>query len=369
MSGPPDDEDTVPPVRSGMALFFRLAALYFVTAIAGYLAHLAHVPLAWMIGPILATCALNMVRLAPRVPTRTRPFGQIVVATGVGISFTPAALQMIQSHAVLMAGMAVYTVLIAAATAWVMRALTGTDRVTAFLACMPNGPVEMTNLAAQYGANTGLVSASQTLRMVAVVLFVPVGVFLLHGGLPEPFTETRPPLDLQAILTLVLTFAGAAVAALVFMRLRLSNPFFLGPLTLTAMATALSFPMVQWPAPVLAVAQIVLGTWLGSTLGPELFRNVGRKLSVSILTTVLLLMGCGGGALLIATVSALDAETLILGSAPGGVTEMTLTAKVLSLDVAMITAFHVARIILVMPNIPWMIRLLHNRAAKDNKRS
>lgn len=367
-------EDTREPAPSSVArarfvAAGKLAGLYAVTATAGYLAHRAHVPLAWMIGPILATCALNMARLAPAVPTRTRPFGQMVVATGVGMSFSPAALQMIASHAGAMIGMAIFTILVAALAARLMTALTGTDRVTAFLACMPNGPVEMANLATQYGANTGLVIASQTLRIVAVVLFVPVAVYILHGGLPAPLTDMRPPLDATGAISLLLTFAGALAAAFVFRRLRLSNAFFLGPLTFTAIAAALSVPMVQWPAPVLAIAQILLGTWLGSTLGPDLFRRTGRNLAVAILTTVVLLVGCGGGALLLSLYSSLDAETLILGTAPGGVTEMTLTAKVLLLDVATITAFHVTRILIVMPNIPWMIRLMHNRTLPKDTRS
>lgn len=364
--------DTQKPVSVARARFVgvcKLAALYVVTATAGYLAHRAHVPLAWMIGPILATCALNMARLVPSVPLRTRPFGQIVVATGVGMSFTPAALQIIASHAGAMVGMAIFTILVAALAARIMTALTGTDRVTAFLACMPNGPVEMANLATQYGANTSLVTASQTLRIVAVVLFVPVAVYFLHGGLPAPLTDTRPPIDAMGALSLVLTFAGALVAAFAFRWLRLSNAFFLGPLTLTALAAALSMPMVPWPGPILAIAQILLGTWLGSTLGPDLFRRNGRNLAVAILTTVLLLLGCGSGALLLSHYSSLDAAVLILGAAPGGVTEMTLTAKVLLLDVATITAFHVTRILIVMPNIPWMIRLMHNRTLPKDMRS
>ena len=43
--------------------------------------------------------------------------------------------------------------------------------------------------------------------------------------------------------------------------------------------------------------------------------------------------------------------TLILGLAPGGVAEMTLTAKILHLGVPMVTAFHVVRMIGVMSTV------------------
>ena len=39
---------------------------------------------------------------------------------------------------------------------------------------------------------------------------------------------------------------------------------------------------------------------------------------------------------------------MILGLAPGGITEMAITAKVLSLGVPLVTAFHVTRMALVV---------------------
>ena len=40
--------------------------------------------------------------------------------------------------------------------------------------------------------------------------------------------------------------------------------------------------------------------------------------------------------------------TVILGLAPGGITEMSITAKVLRLGVPLVTAFHVTRMALVV---------------------
>lgn len=47
----------------------------------------------------------------------------------------------------------------------------------------------------------------------------------------------------------------------------------------------------------------------------------------------------------------------MLGIAPGGVTEMALTAGILGQDVALVTAMHITRIFAIMPNLGWMARL------------
>ena len=60
--------------------------------------------------------------------------------------------------------------------AGMLRRMTGTDHVTAFLASMPGGPVEMGNLARQYGGDPGPVVFAQTLRISAIVILVFVVV-------------------------------------------------------------------------------------------------------------------------------------------------------------------------------------------------
>ena len=40
--------------------------------------------------------------------------------------------------------------------------------------------------------------------------------------------------------------------------------------------------------------------------------------------------------------------TLILGTAPGGIAEMCITAKVLQLGVPLVTAFHVTRVVALL---------------------
>jgi uncharacterized membrane protein AbrB (regulator of aidB expression) len=50
----------------------------------------------------------------------------------------------------------------------------------------------------------------------------------------------------------------------------------------------------------------------------------------------------------LAQVSELHPATLVLGTAPGGIAEMCITAKVLQLGVPLVTAFHVARVVVIL---------------------
>jgi uncharacterized protein len=188
------------------------------------------------------------------------------------------------------------------------------------------------------------------------VILVPLSVYaidgwpdrsgLIRGGMFDPLGN--------GFLAL-LAIAGAAL----FRKLHLSNPYFLGPLAFSAAAAATGFHPVAFPAVVLSIAQIVLGTWLGSTFRRDLLQKGGRMVATSAFGTLLLLGLISAFAVALAAATGLDWEVLVLGLAPGGVTEMALTAKFLGADLALVTAFQLTRIFIFMPNIPWIIKVIH----------
>ena len=210
-------------------------------------------------------------------------------------------------------------------------------------------------MAERHGCDPAPVILAQTTRIAAVVILVPVAVFALDGW-PDRTGILRggafDPLG-NGFLALL-----AIAGALLFRRLRLSNPYFLGPLTFSAAASAIGFHPTAFPGEVLSLAQIVLGTWLGSTFRHELFVNQKRQLFATVASTLILLGLISGVAVAIARLAGQPWEVLVLGAAPGGVTEMALTAKFLGIDLALVTAFQLTRIFLFMPNIPWIIRMI-----------
>jgi uncharacterized membrane protein AbrB (regulator of aidB expression) len=55
---------------------------------------------------------------------------------------------------------------------------------------------------------------------------------------------------------------------------------------------------------------------------------------------------------------------MILATAPGSITEMALTAKVLQQGVAVVTAFHVLRVMIIMPLAPAIFRVATSLARR-----
>ena len=89
---------------------------------------------------------------------------------------------------------------------------------------------------------------------------------------------------------------------------------------------------------------------------------------MSVIVMAALGAGCALGLLLVlAGLTGLHPVTLMLATAPGGIAEMAITAQVLQLGVAVVTAFQVCRLVAVLllaePLFGWLERRRWRRAA------
>ena len=157
--------------------------------------------------------------------------------------------------------------------------------------------------------------------------------------------------------------AAKARGAQLMLWLRRTNPWFMGAL---CASMAVSLAGVFWsavPTELVNAAQLFIGTSLGVGFRREFLHTAPRWLtSVGLGTAAMLglsaLFGWG-----MATLVGQHPATLILGTSPGGIAEMAITAKVLQLGVPVVTAFQVCRLVavlvLVAPLFDWLERKGH----------
>lgn len=330
-----------------------LLLLHGAAAAGGVVAFRLGLPLAWMIGPMVVTAALTLARDVSAPPRLTRSGGQVVVGTGIGLFLTPAAVQVIAASAVPILLSALLIVLVGCAIGYAQARLARTDLATAVFSCVAGGPAEMASLAVRHGGDGAHAALSQSLRIVLIVFLFPQ-LLLLQGRQFEPFVRTAG--DVQpAWLALLLT--TAVLTGLLARRVRLVNPFFLGPMLASGTLTAAGLHLSAVPPQLLAAAQILLGVSLGAMFRRRLFRS-GRMLFTSLASTALLLVIAIGIAALWGLVFDLPFDTMMLANAPGSVTEMAITAQAMHLDVSLVAAFHMTRVLVTMLLIPLVWQLM-----------
>lgn len=98
------------------------------------------------------------------------------------------------------------------------------------------------------------------------------------------------------------------------------------------------------PAPLVWVAQLMLGWSMGAKFSRTFFTSKPWFLAAVAGYTILAIGLSAGLAWALAQLSGRDLVSLLLGTIPGGVGEMALTASALHFDVAQVTTLHLVRV-------------------------
>jgi membrane AbrB-like protein len=316
-----------------------------------------HLPLPWMIGPMVAIAAVRMCGVHLTAPRGGRQAGQWIIGTALGVYFTPQVLERVGGIAWLLIAGALFAIALGYVCGYLLAALAGTDRTTAIFASVPGGAAEMSILGERYGARVDQVAAAQSLRILIVVVTIPsiYAALQLHGVDPFPTASGEPHWPRLAGLLAVTALAGFALQ-----RLNLPNAFVLGALAVAIPLTAWEIAGSAVPRWLINVAQLLLGCALGSRFNRS-FLNRAPRFVASVVASVLAAMVLSAlFAFAVATFTRLHPATLVLATAPGGIAEMAVTAQVLELGVPVVTAFHVTRVILLLtctgPLFAWLRR-------------
>ncbi|WP_251010092.1 AbrB family transcriptional regulator [Pseudomonas fluorescens] len=346
-----------------LSSFARLLVLYgFCFAVGrGFLE--IGMPLPYMIGPLLLTASLYISGLMKTaISAKTRPYGQMVIASTVGLAFTPDALVVILEMGPEIVGLAGLTGLCALFVSLLLKRFTRLDYSTALLCTIPTSPVEAAVIAERFGLDKGVVVLSQTIRIASVVVIIPIALYVVDGW-PGNAGRTLGAAGEFDIGGVTLLAVCALVGAVMFKWLRLPNPYFFGALLICAAASSSGLHVAPYPVLILAMAQVVLGTWLGSVFTRELFLEM--KLTFSIFLSMLFFLFLTSMmAIAVAGLTGLPWEVMVLSAAPGGVTEMALTAQFLGYSVAIIVSFQIVRICIFMPGVHWFIAVARRFESK-----
>jgi uncharacterized protein len=338
-----------PLVLPAGALAVGLAAAVVCSAL--------HVPLPWMIGPMLSVAAVRICGVHITAPRGARQAGQWIIGSALGLYFTPAVVEHLGGIAWLLVLGALFAIGLGYVCGYALSAIAGTDLTTALFASVPGGAAEMTVLGERFGARVDEIAAAQSLRILIVVVTIPsiYAALQLHGA--DPFLESASEVRWPILAALL---AATAAGGFVMQKLKAPNAFVLGALAVAIPLTALAFTASAVPRWLVNVAQLLLGCALGSRFNRSFLTRAPRFVGAVAVTVVLAMVLSALFAIGLARITGLHPATLVLATAPGGVAEMAVTAKVLELGVPLVTSFHVTRIVLLLlctgPLFGWLAR-------------
>ncbi len=347
-----------PPERRAHA---RRVALTLALALPAALACAwARVPLPWMIGPLLVTALCGVAGVPLAASVHQRNVGLACIGMALGLYFTPTVVGLLLPLAPAVLAGVLWALALGYAFYRFLLRLNGGDVPTAFFAAAIGGASEMAVLAERHQGRVDRVAAAHSLRVLLVVVLIPLSyqALGLHG-----VDTTLPALPSVRWPGLALLAAASSGGIAVLWRLGAPNPWVLGALAVTAALTAAGVELSALPKAATNAGQLFIGVALGTRFTPDFARASPRWLASVAAGTLLMMAASALFAAGLARATGLHTATVLLGTSPGGIAEMAITAQVLQLGVPVVTLFQVVRYVAVLTLTGPLYRLEQRRLA------
>lgn len=338
-----------------------ILATFALGAVGVGVALVLHLPLPWLLGPLLIVGGASMlgVRLMgrpPAVPQKWRYALVPIVGVAIGAAVPPDILDHVSRWWITLLALLVFVPVAHALAYALYRRLGGIDRPTAYFGAMPGGFIEALEMGEANGARMDMLVALQFLRLALCIVAIPIVFALLtgqnvgSGAVPMPGSNV--PLALWDVALLVAAGVGGWWVGA---KVRLPAAVLTGPLIASAVLHALGLTQATSPDWAVALTQWVMGTTLGARFSAFTRSALWLAMRLAAANVILTLAVAATMALALAGPVGQPVPAVILAFAPGGISEMSLVALSLQLGTVFVTLHHLVRIVLavIVARIGW----------------
>lgn len=364
----------------------RFPTFVIISGMGGFLLSLTGLSIGWMIGTLVTATLLSMFfpkllqvpesRNYNGLPKIWLYIGQIILGIELGRKVNRTVLITFQENWLIIGIMLFLSIAFAMLSGVLLWKFTNLDMMSSLFATAPGGLSAMPSIAEEIGANTGVVSIVQTIRIFLVVLTIPIILSLGFSQATDPVTHHTASLAssfgseqlLWTGLFLFIAWIGGSIGKY----LKFPAPWLLG--SMIAVATVKSVGSIAsgndlnfwWPSVLMIVSQVFIGASIGSRFHKKMFDGIKRIFVVSLIGTIGLIFSMFICSYIVSLLTGLPFITAALAFAPGGIAEMTTTAIVLDADSTFVLAVQVLRIIAICLILPPFFRLINNRKVKKD---
>jgi membrane AbrB-like protein len=154
----------------------------------------------------------------------------------------------------------------------------------------------------------------------------------------------------------MITLVTSILGGLVFKLLHMPIPWMLGAMIAVLIGSNMWKRYYKWPGPIRNAGMVIVGYTIGLSMTAAALQEMGRQLPVMLLMAVLLMIVCTGIAWIVSKLSDTDFKTALLGSVPGGLTQVIILAEETDgVDITVVTVTQVIRLMLIVLCIPLLI--------------
>ena len=320
------------------------------------IAEFFNLPLAWFLGPMLATSVGALMGLKIIIPRIVLSLILILLGLYIGNYIDKDLFSQIHEWAFTSLIMFAYIILSILVVSIYLQKFSKYEKKTSIFSAAPGALGPLMILAEDQKTDLSHVATSHLIRLIIIVTVFPFFVNSYYDAdLGEFVQETLKNQDVTNLLILIIF---SIILILIFDRFKVPAALLSGTLVASGLLQITEIASYQISPKIVDYCLLILGASVGCRFADKTFNEVAKNAFHSFIATFLLVLLGVIAAFVASLIIDKNFFTLLLSYCPGGIYEVAVIAIFFNLDPEFVSFHHIIRLLMILFIVPVILRFL-----------
>tara|TARA_B100001057_G_scaffold474596_1_gene540342 strand:- start:810 stop:1889 length:1080 start_codon:yes stop_codon:yes gene_type:complete len=356
------NNQAIPFNKENFKLIFskEFALVVIVSIPSAFVAEFLNIPLAWFLGPMIATSIASLFGLNIKMPKLILSTTLILLGLYIGNYIDKNLFSQIHQWAWTSLIMLIYIIISVLIVSKYLQIFSKYERKTSIFSAAP-GALGPLMILAEDEKKTDLsqVATSHLIRLIIIITIFPFIVDNFYDVESTKFTEEI--VDNQNIIHLILLIVCSIILITIFDRLKIPAALLSGTLFASGILQISEIATYKLSPNIIDYCLLILGASVGCRFANKTFSEIARNAWHSFIATFLLVVLGLIAAFAASLIIDKNFFTLILSYCPGGIYEVAVIAVFFNLDPEFVSFHHIIRLLMILFIVPSILKFIEKK--------
>ena len=341
--------------------FIQIFSMKFLTVIAvsipsALIADYFDLPLAWFLGPMLATSIGALMGLKIKIPRLILSSILILLGLYIGNYIDKDLFDQIHEWAFTSLIMLIYILLSIFIVSIYLQKFSKYEKKTSIFSAAPGALGPLMILAEDQKTDLSHVATSHLIRLIIIVTVFPLFVNSYYDS--EIIEFSHDIIENQNIFHLLILILFSIILIFLFDKFKVPAALLSGTLVASGVLQFTETASYQVSPDIVDYCLLILGASVGCRFADKTFNEIAKNTFHSFIATFLLVILGVLSAMVASLVIDKNFFTLLLSYCPGGIYEVAVIAIFFNLDPEFVSFHHIIRLLMILFIVPIILRFV-----------
>jgi len=348
-------------LKSLVSIEFFLVVL--ISTPSAILADYFKIPLAWMLGPMLAISIASLSGIKVKMPKLALSAILIILGLHIGNYIDQNLLSQMRDWIWTSMVMFFYILVSIFIVSKYLQKFSGYKKKTSIFSAAPGALGPLLILAEYEKSDLSQVATAHLIRLIIIITLFPF--FVVNFSPIEAMTIEKFNYIDQDHLDLIILLIVSVILIYIFDKIKVPAPLLAGPLVASGILQITEFASYKLPDQSINFCLLILGASVGCRFADKSLNEVVKNSFHSFVATFFLVVLGVIAAIIAGYIVDKNFFTLLLSYCPGGIYEVAVIAIAFDLDPDFVSFHHIIRLLMILFIVPLILKLINKKGSSN----